>query len=422
VAVVELFDGRPRARDDRVLALMASLGQALGRVFERDRARHMERQLVQAQKMEALGRLTGGIAHDFNNLLTVIRLQLELLAEGADDPQSVDDLELAKGAANRAADLTRRLLSFSRRSVTEPRATAVPEVLEDLAPMIRRVIGETIEVDLALDEAPRVLIDRGQLEQVLVNLAVNARDAMPRGGRLSFRTCRLEVSPETRLARAGARPGPHAVLEVQDTGVGIPAEVRDRIFEPFFTTKERDRGTGLGLATVHGIVRQHGGAIVVESQVGRGTTFTVALPATAQPPAETLRPPPRPSRGVRDTLLLVDDDPLVRRSLQRSLTQRGFGVLVASRAEEALQLLEKGPPARAVLSDLIMPGMSGAELAREIATRWPGLPVLLMSAYASPALSGGPAPPPGTVFVAKPFVVDEVIQALERALGESGRS
>ncbi len=418
VAVMELFHREEIERDEGMLSRLASVGEALGRVFERDRAGRLQRQLLQTQKMEALGRLTGGIAHDFNNLLTVIRLQLEMMRESeALPPELIEDLELARGAADRSADLTRRLLTFSRQSVSEPRVVSLAEVLKDLSAIIRRIIGDRIEIDLALGDVQPVLADVGQLEQVVMNLAVNARDAMPRGGRLTIASMSLEVVAGTRLTRAGARAGRHAALVVSDTGTGIPRSVRDRIFEPFFTTKEEGRGTGLGLSTVHGIVRQHGGAIVVDSEEGRGTTFTIVLPVTTAPNHQNDRPAVLRSQPGGETILLVDDDPLVRRALVRTLSQRGYEVIARGSASEALETLDSDVPVDVILSDVVMPDVTGTELATRVGVTHPELPVILMTGFSPTDLgSDSLRPPPGTVMLSKPFAPEDLAAAIQQAL------
>ena len=346
--------------------------------------RVLEDQLRQAQKMEAVGQLAGGIAHDFNNLLTVIAGYGEIARRRIGAGPGVHELEEIGRAAERASQLTRQLLAFARRQVLEPVLLDVNEVASGLVPMLSRLIGETIEIAmLAGDELPPVLADRAQLEQVVINLAINARDAMPRGGTLAIETGVVDE---------------HVRLAVSDTGVGIEPGVLEHIFEPFYTTKDVGLGTGLGLATVHGIVTQSGGRVSVSSNPGLGSTFTVLLPA-AEPElaAEEVEHRERPRRGGDETLLLCEDEDGVRKLVELVLTGAGYTVLSAAGPEAALSLAARHPgEIHALVTDIVMPGMSGLQLADRLAP----LPALFISGYAAEAAVGLPA---GAAILEKPF-------------------
>jgi PAS domain S-box-containing protein len=349
--------------------------------------RVLEDQLRQAQKMEAVGQLAGGIAHDFNNLLTVISGYGEIARRHIGAGPGSGELREIQRAAERAGNLTRQLLAFARRQVLEPVLLDVNEVAGDLTPMLGRLIGEDIEIAmLAGERLPPVLADRGQLEQVVINLAINARDAMPDGGTLAIET--------------GASGG-EVRLAVSDTGTGIEPDALERVFEPFFTTKDVGFGTGLGLATVHGIVTQSGGRIEVASEPGLGSTFTVVLPAA---PGERVDEPVRhaeqPTLGGSETLLLCEDEDGVRALLELVLTGAGYTVLAAARPERALELAERhGDEVAALVTDIVMPGMSGLELAERL--RPPR--VLFISGYSAEAADRAGGLPPGSVFLEKPF-------------------
>ncbi len=379
--------------------------------------RLLEQELRQSQKMEAVGRLAGGIAHDFNNLLTAILGFSTSVLGGfaAEDPRR-RDLEEVVSAARRAADLTRQLLAFSRRQVLRPRVIDLNAVVTDLARLLGRVLGEDVKVALALDQAPvPILADRGQIEQVLLNLAVNAREALPGGGSLSI---------ETALVEAGARPGtspdrpgggPWVRLRVRDNGIGIPADELGRIFEPFYTTKEN--GTGLGLAVVYGIVEQSGGWIEVSSTVGRGTSVEVMLPRSVEA-VEQDPPEPLISHGAGPaTILLAEDEDAVRRFVGKLLGLDGYRVLEAANGEAALRIAaEWAGPIDLLLTDLVMPGMNGRELGAELRTRRPGLKLIYMSGYAGGTLGRGNPPDPALTFLQKPFDSNELLDLVRATL------
>jgi PAS domain S-box-containing protein len=342
--------------------------------------RHLEDRLRQSQKMEAIGQLAGGVAHDFNNLLTAILGYADWLGDGLKNDPRREQVGAIQKAAERAADLTRQLLAFSRRQMLQPSAINLSLAVNDLIPMLRRIIGERIEIiDATAPGSSWVMGDRSQIEQVVLNLTVNARDAMPDGGRLIFRTSAV-VLGEAGQAVAGLAPGPHVELEVTDTGSGMDEATRLRVFEPFFTTKDVGRGTGLGLSTVYGIVQQMSGAIDVESEPGRGTTFRLHFPLA--PAGETPEPVDAAAPLARgtETLLLVEDDYAVRTYLSSVLESHGYRVIAAEHAKSALALTRSlGERIDLVISDVVMPGSTGPELVELLGQTRPGLPALFIS-------------------------------------------
>ena len=365
---------------------------------ERERAertlRERDEQLRQSQKLEAIGTLAGGVAHDFNNLLTVISgfTQLAML-QAAQGRVATDDLKQVAGAADRASHLTRQLLAFGRKQLLQPRVLDLGEVIAGIEPMLRRLIGEHIELRTEhAQPLARVHADPGQIEQVIVNLAVNARDAMPNGGTLAIGTGN------------DSSDGRHVRLFVRDTGMGMSAETRARIFEPFFTTKEPGKGTGLGLATVYGIVAQSGGRIDVETEPGAGTTFTIHLPATEDSPvAATSALDTRPAPRGTETILLVEDEPVLRSLAERTLREQGYVVHAAENGLAALALARAMPGTiDLVITDVVMPEMSGPVLATRIGAIQPAARVLYVSGYADDTISGYRLAPT-SAFLAKPF-------------------
>ena len=377
-------------------------------------------QLEQAQKMDAVGRLAGGVAHDFNNLLTVILGRTDILLHPLkpEDPMR-RGIELIQRTAGRAADLTRQLLAFSRKQVLEPVVLDLGAVTTDMKDMLGRLIGE----DIALLTTPtprlgRVKADRGQIEQVIMNLAVNARDAMPQGGRLIVETADIDLDDEYVRRHVGARPGPHVMLAVSDTGTGIPHEIQSQIFEPFFTTKEQGKGTGLGLATVYGIVKQSGGYIEVDSEPGQGTTFRVYLPRLDAEPAPVDRSArPAAAAGGTETILLVEDEEGVRELARDILRASGYTVLEARNGPEALLLCERHQgPLDMLLTDVVMPRMSGRELAERLAPLRPDLSVLYMSGYTDDAVIRHGVLGAGTAFLQKPFTPAALVLRVRETL------
>ncbi len=384
-------------------------------VTERHR---LEDELRQSQKMEAVGRLAGGIAHDFNNLLTAIVGYSELIVgrhhDGDRDGRDADNI---RRAADRAAKLTAQLLAFSRRQVLQPQIFRFDDAVTDIEDLLRRLIGEHVEIQTALTaRSAHVKADRVQIEQVVVNLAVNARDAMPDGGRLSISTEVVELPvvgwPETPL-----EPGPYAVLEVTDTGLGMDAATQARVFEPFFTTKAVGDGTGLGLATVYGTVKQSGGDVTVTSQLGDGTTFRVLLPL-ASAPAQTGSNGATPSsEHGTETILLAEDEDVVRALVRELLEARGYAVLEAAHPETALELArEHLGELDLLVTDIVMPGMSGRALAERLKVERPGLPVLYTSGYTSARIEGNGGLGEGADFIQKPFSAEELAIAIRRIL------
>lgn len=381
--------------------------------------RRMEQQFIQSQKMEAIGRLAGGVAHDFNNVITVISGYGQMLLEGAkDDPMLREAAEEVLNSADRAAGLARQLLAFSRRQTIQPRVLNLNELVSNLQKLLGRVIGEDIELRTALrpDVAP-VLADPGQMEQVLMNLAVNARDAMPEGGKLIIETRNVTLDESYTAAHAGVKPGPYVLLTVSDTGTGMTEDVKAHLFEPFFTTKERGRGTGLGLSTVYGIVKQHGGDIWVYSEPGRGTTFKIYLPqAAGAVSAEPVQEQPAPARRGTETILVAEDEEAVRKLLRDILEQRGYRVLEASSGQDALVIAESGEQIDLLLTDVVMPRMGGRELARRFAMLYPGTPILFLSGYTDEMVGEPGLLGPGADFMSKPFAPEDLARRIRELL------
>src|SRR5213592_1044324 len=380
---------------DRLQRLASAVTRAIEGAVGRRERRRLEEQLAHSQRMEAVGRLAGGIAHDFNNVLTAVLGSIELLL--LDEPPGRphrEELDIIRDAATRAKDLIRQLLAFSARQVLQPAAVDLNRLVRDVAKMLRRLIGEDIKLETLLaPELGAVRVDAGQMEQVLVNLAVNARDAMPEGGRLTIKTDNVDAG------------GSQVLLHVSDSGVGMDEEVQAHMFEPFFTTKPRGKGSGLGLATVYGIVRQSGGHIAVDSAPGRGATFRIYLPRVEAPLDPTDRPTPvtAPAAG-SETILLVEDEHLVRLLARKVLERAGYRVLVAAGGAEALDLAERyAGTIHLLLTDVVMPGMNGRELIRRLAPLRPDLRVLYMSGYADEAVAQHGVLDPGTAFLQKPF-------------------
>jgi signal transduction histidine kinase/ActR/RegA family two-component response regulator len=368
--------------------------------------RQLEVQLMQSQKMEAIGQLAGGVAHDFNNLLAVIMGYGELLlGEFSENDPKGNDVAEVLAAARRGVSLTRQLLAFSRQQMIQPSVLDLNEIVFGIEKMLRRIIGEHIRLSTKLAGALWPLkADASQIEQILLNLTVNARDAMPEGGRLSIETGNTVLSESALLRQSGVAPGEYVMLTVTDTGVGMDAETQKRIFEPFFTTKEVGKGTGLGLSTVYGIVRQSGGHVEVTTELGRGSAFRVYFPHTHL--SETAKKsihPKASSRAATETILIVEDDEGVRVVASRILREQGYTVLEARRASEARRIWEKhGDSVALLLTDVVMPDMNGPKLAEELSLTRPGLRVLYMSGY--PGAGGLDAPVGGTLAcIEKPF-------------------
>jgi PAS domain S-box-containing protein len=379
-----------------------------------ERLRQTEEQFRQSQKMEAVGQLAGGVAHDFNNLLTVMSGHTDLLLNDEHLPPHItDSLEQVRDATRRAAALTRQLLAFSRKQVLVPTVLDLKSIVTDMGRMLRRLIGDHIELTVSVTpDLWAIRADQGQIEQALLNLAVNARDAMPRGGMLTISAVNCE--PGVRPAGEGPR-GRSVALSVRDSGIGIDPSVRDRIFEPFFTTKPRGQGTGLGLAMVYGIVKQSGGAISVDSSLGAGTTFTLYLPAEDRPAPLTPAPPRAPSaRRGPHTVLLVEDDDMVRAVTRTMLTGKGCKVLEARDGRDALRVWqESASSVQLLVTDVVMPGLNGRELAEHLQRQRPELKVLFVSGQTDGLFLDQNRLPLGTAFLAKPFEPDVLGAAVE---------
>jgi PAS domain S-box-containing protein len=390
---------------------------SIGRDITERRA--LEEQFMQSQKMEAVGRLSGGIAHDFNNLLGVVIGYAEFLVENLEhnEPLRSSSYEILV-AGKRAASLTQQLLAFSRQQVLDPKVLDLNAVVSDVDKLLRRVIGEDIQLETRLDALPgSVKADQSQMEQVLVNLAVNARDAMQRGGKLTIRTGNIEMHEDFVQHRYPVRPGPYVSLTVADTGTGMDAATRERAFEPFFTTKEQGKGTGLGLSTVYGVVKQSGGYIDIESAPGKGTTFKIYLPLTAEALAiETAGSELKTTRRGNETILLVEDETSLLTLTQDTLQACGYTVLGAKDGEEALKTSREYDGLIDVLvTDVVMPGMGGRALAQQLSRERPDMSVVFMSGYSGhtykdqwPVQSGS--------FLAKPFTRRDLCQKVGDAL------
>jgi PAS domain S-box-containing protein len=403
-------DGKPitvrlsgrAVRDDRgVLAYFEIFAE---NVTER---RALEEQLRQSQKMEAVGRLAGGVAHDFNNLMNVVMGYAELVLDGLAPADSLrGKVEEIKKAGQRATSLTRQLLAFSRKQVLEPKLINLNSVVEEMDKMLKRLIGEDIDLVTVLGPAlGQVRADPSQIEQVIMNLTVNSRDALPNGGKLIIETANVYLDEAEARRHPGARPGPYVMLSVSDTGCGMDAETRSHIFEPFFTTKAKGKGTGLGLATVYGIVSQSGGHIRVESESGRGTSFMIYLPRVEQE-FEAIEPGKAPTVSLQgsETLLIVEDEEPVRALVCEILQKNGYTVLEAGHGAEAIQICERHEGSiQLMVTDVVMPGMSGRELAQRLSTLRPDMKVLYVSGYTEDAIVHYGVLDQGTNFLQKPF-------------------
>jgi signal transduction histidine kinase len=403
---------------------LARLGPAIRRALkeqdERRARRAAEARLAQAQKMEAVGQLAGGVAHDFNNLLGVIQGYGDLLSRelDAEDPRRarVDKLLLA---TERAATLTRQLLTFSRHQPMQARPLDLNRVVQDLEPMLRRVIAEDIEIVTALASGlHRVLADPAQVEQVLMNLAINARDAIQGPGRLTIETANVELDEAYVKDHPDARPGSFALLAVSDTGQGIDAATLPRIFEPFFTTKEVGQGTGLGLSTVYGIVRQNGGHVAVYTEVGRGSSFKVYLPRTEdEGERPTSAPAPVASRSGSETVLVIEDEEALREVIRDQLEAGGYTVVDGPDPEAAIEAAAcHAGPIHLVLTDLVMPRLRGPDAVARVRASRPGVKVLYMSGYANAAAEHQGPLPTEQAFLAKPFSLAALMAKVREVL------
>jgi two-component system cell cycle sensor histidine kinase/response regulator CckA len=423
VVVIEAFLPQPSQENTSLIVLLSAVGTQIGSVVQRrrieDALRKSEEQFRQAQKMEAIGQLTGGVAHDFNNLLSVILSYSGLLAEDLEphDSRREDLLEI-KAAGERAATLTQQLLAFSRRQVLQPRVMDLNQIVSGMEKMLRRLIGEDVELTvIPAAAAARVNIDPGQMEQVIMNLAVNARDAMPTGGKLTIEITRVELDEVFVSERTGITAGPHIMLSVSDTGCGMDAATQARVFEPFFTTKEIGRGTGLGLSTVFGIVRQSAGTIWLYSEPGKGTTFKIYLPVVE---AGAEKAPSRSVEPARlhgsETVLLVEDEDAVRKLVHSILQRNGYRVLEAKDGADALRIAEQQLAIDLLLTDVVMPHMSGAETAARLLKVRPGLKLLYMSGYTDNAVVLHGVLRSETAFLQKPITPAALLAKVREVL------
>jgi PAS domain S-box-containing protein len=421
---IDAAASRHRRKDGTVIDVLVSSnaleldGRATRLTLAQDvTAQHvLESQLRQSQKMEAIGNLAGGIAHDFNNILMVIRACVSFQLERTDDPEIRRDAEQIDSAAERAAELTHQLLAFSRKQAFELERLDLNGVVEESYALFRRLLGEPIEIVLDLDPAVQpILADHGQLSQVILNLAVNARDAMPAGGRLTLRTSREALDEDYASDHLGVAPGSYALLQVSDTGNGMDARTQARAFEPFFTTKQT--GTGFGLATVHGIVEQSGGHVWIKSEPEVGTTFNIYIPA-AERVAPTARPPGEDrTLGGTERILYVEDDDRLRELMSGALRRLDYTVVDAASASEALSLADSGAPVDILVSDVAMPGMDGRELASALRSSRPELRVVFTSGYAEGRMGGPSRRDPANAYIQKPYLPDELAHRIRELLG-----
>jgi two-component system cell cycle sensor histidine kinase/response regulator CckA len=384
--------------------------------------KQLEGQLQQARRMEAVGRLAGGIAHDFNNLLTIIKGYTELgLARAKASPEVRADLERIEDASERAGGLVRQLLAFSRRQVLQPKVLDLNGIVEGLDKLLRRLMDEDIEMKTVVGkDLGRIKADPAQIEQVIMNLVVNARDAMTEGGRLTVETENVELDSAYARDHMTVRPGRYVMLAVSDTGMGMSPDTITHIFEPFYTTKESGRGTGLGLSTVYGIVKQSGGYVWVYSEPGHGTTFKVYLPrveeAVESLPIKKVGGEDR-NRAGTETILLVEDEPQLRELTQSVLAARGYSVVEAKNPAEAAQLAEEyGTKIHLLLTDVIMPGISGRELAKRLSGKNPAMRVLYMSGYTYNVIAQGGTLERGVAFLQKPFTPRMLVEKVREVL------
>ncbi|MEO7972219.1 MAG: PAS domain S-box protein, partial [Thermoanaerobaculia bacterium] len=383
--------------------------------------RRLEQQLFQAQKMESIGRLAAGIAHDFNNLLGVISGYGEIVRSGlpAADPL-VEDVDQILKAAERAADSTRQLLAFGRQQDLQAKVVDLNAIVSDSAKILPRLLGEDVELSIHLAPAQgSVRADPGQLNQVLMNLVLNSRDALPAGGRITIETSGVEIDAADSASHSVLQPGPYVVLAVSDTGVGMDEATQARAFEPFFTTKASGKGTGLGLAAAYGIVNQSGGEILVYSEVGVGTTFKVYLPRVDPVLAEQEHAPAAVAAPrVAETVLLVEDESALREMIRKVLATNGYRVLVARDGSEALEIAAAHPdPIQLLVSDVIMPGLNGPRIAELLGAERAGMKVLFISGYSGEAVFQRGMLPKGTAFLSKPFPIDALLRMVREILG-----
>jgi len=418
---------RLRGRGDEAVSLSIAGARGMGdaavvlSIKDNSEESKLKRQVAQATKMQAVGQLAGGVAHDFNNILTAIIGHCDLmLMRHTPGDSDYDDIQQIKANSNRAASLTRQLLAFSRQQTLRPQILQLPDVISEVFNLLKRLLGETVVLAVKHGrDLGAVRADPGQLEQVIVNLAVNARDAMPDGGTLTLQTFAVPLAQVRKMNSDILPLGDYTALRVSDTGVGIPQDVLGKIFEPFFTTKEVGKGTGLGLSTVYGIIKQSGGFIFADSTVGQGTSFVIYLPVHKVEAAVVAAPPREKERSSElwgsGTILLVEDEDMVRAVAERALTRHGYKVLTAAHGEEALELLGEEGRVDLLISDVVMPTMDGPTLVRQARERFPALPILFMSGYAEEQLRRS-IDIDNVAFLPKPFSVQQLAEAARAVL------
>lgn len=403
----------------QVLERKTSDGGTVGICTDITEIKSHEADLRQAQKMEAVGRLTGGVAHDFNNLLTIILGNLQMLEDCCDDGGPTSELlREAQAASERGAGLTERLLAFARRQPLAPRPVDLGALIGGMADLLRRTLGDPIEVETAVaTDLWSAVADPGQVENAILNLAINARDAMPRGGTLHIAAANVHIDAAYTERHGDARPGDYVMVAVRDTGVGMSPEVAERAFEPYFTTKALDRGTGLGLSMIYGFAKQSGGHVTIESEEGRGAAVRLYLPRSQAPPVAAAAPAPEEFAAVAGTVLVVEDDAGVRRFAARALRDQGFDVLVAGNGREALGILDAQGPVDLLFTDVLMPGgVSGWDLARQARRRWPEVKVLLASGNPEDRLGDGAVVPDSVDLVRKPYKKSDLARTIRRLM------
>jgi len=413
-AITVRISGRAVATEDEPADVLEAIAEDIT-----DR-RLLEEQLRQAQKMDAVGRLAGGVAHDFNNLLMVISGYTEVMLDQLTLGHPLyAKAEAIQQASDRATTLTRQLLAFSRKQLLELKVIDVNAIVADMERLLRPLIGEDIELTTSL--APAVgctRADAGQLEQVIMNLVVNAKDAMPNGGKICIRTTSVTLDDTYRPENTFIKHGPYVMISVSDTGQGMDRETQARIFEPFFTTKEKGKGTGLGLSTVYGIIKQSGGYVFVQSELGRGTVFTIYFPRVDEPSEALAAPASLAAVGGTETILLVEDEESVRQLVRETLESRGYHVLEAPNGQDALAVASSHPDTiHLIITDVVMPGMSGHELVQQLLPVRPGAKVLYLSGYAEDAFAS-PLPADGKkTFLQKPFTLQSLSRKVREVLG-----
>ena len=409
-----------RDSEGRIIGMRSTIQDITERKKAEQEIAALQEQFRQSQRMEAIGQLAGGIAHDFNNILTIIKgySQLSLSELKGNDPLR-ENIEEIQKASERAANLTHQLLAFSRRQIMDVKVLDVNTVLRDLDKMLHRIIGEDIElIRLLAEDLGRVKVDPGQIEQVIMNLAVNARDAMPKGGKLTIETANVELDGKYALKHIAVKPGHYVMLSMSDTGCGMTPEVKDRVFEPFFTTKEKGKGTGLGLSTVYGIVKQSEGNIWVYSEPGRGTTFKIYLPRVDEPPELWKEKEVKEEITTgRETVLIVEDDESVRKMAVLVLEKKGYKVLEAKDGNEALLLCKaRKEPIHLILTDVVMPGMSGRQLVDQLRQVHQDIKSLYMSGYTDNTIVHHGVLEKGINYIQKPFTPESLVRKVREVL------